>query len=319
LAAAFIRFQEANSLSGSIPIGRAIANTQLYVLDRHLQPVPIGVAGELHIGGLGVARGYLNRPDLTAEKFIANPFSDEPGSRLYKTGDRARYRPDGTLEFLGRLDDQVKIRGYRIELGEIEAVLLEHSGVQEAVVLVQEDGSDRRLVAYIVLNQESPAAIGELSEFLKEKLPEYMIPSTFLTVPLLPLTANGKVDRRSLLAMEAVSLRSEVAPVLPSNSVESAIANVWQEVLQVERVSIHDNFFDIGGHSLLLAEVHRQLREILKADLSLIELLEYPTIYSLAKHLTEEQDPELEFQSVRDRVDKQKSVANRQKQLRMQR
>ena len=146
-----------------------------------------------------------------------------------------------------------------------------------------------------------------------------MIPSTFLTVPLLPLTANGKVDRRSLLAMDAVSLRSEVAPVLPSNSVESAIANVWQEVLQIESVSIHDNFFDIGGHSLLLAEVHRQLREILnKADLSLIELLEYPTIYSLAKHLTEQQDPELEFQSVRDRVDKQKSVANRQKQLRMQ-
>jgi acyl carrier protein len=146
-----------------------------------------------------------------------------------------------------------------------------------------------------------------------------MIPSTFLTVPLLPLTANGKVDRRSLLAMEAVSLRSEVAPVLPSNSVESAIANVWQEVLQLESVSIHDNFFDIGGHSLLLAEVHRQLREILKADLSLIELLEYPTIYSLAKHLSEQQEPELEFQSVRDRVDKQKSVANRQKQLRMQR
>jgi len=306
-------------LSGSIPIGRAIANTQLYVLDGHLQPVPIGVAGELHIGGLGVARGYLNRPDLNAEKFIANPFSDEPGSRLYKTGDRARYRSDGTLEFLGRLDDQVKIRGYRIELGEIEAVLLEHSGVQEAVVLVQEDGKDRRLVAYIVLNQESPAAIGELNEFLKEKLPEYMIPSVVLTVPLLPLTANGKVDRRSLLAMEAVSLRSEVALVLPSNSVESAIANVWQDVLQVERVSIHDNFFDIGGHSLLLAEVHRQLREILKADLSLIELLEYPTIYSLAKHLSEEQEPELEFQSVRDRVGKQKSVANRQKQLRMQR
>jgi hypothetical protein len=212
----------------------------------------------------------------------------------------------------------VKIRGYRIELGEIEAVLLEHSGVQEAVVLVQEDGNDRRLVAYIVLNQESPAAIGELNEFLKEKLPEYTIPSVVLTVPLLPLTANGKVDRRSLLAMEAVSLRSEVAPVLPTNSVESAIANVWQEVLQIESVSIHDNFFDIGGHSLLLAQVHRQLREILKADLSLIELLEYPTIYSLAKHLTEEQEPELEFQSVRDRVDKQKSVANRQKQLRMQ-
>jgi hypothetical protein len=289
------------------------------VLDRHLQPVPIGVAGELHIGGLGVARGYLNRPDLTAEKFIANPFSDEPGSRLYKTGDRARYRSDGTLEFLGRLDDQVKIRGYRIELGEIEAVLLEHSGVQEAVVLVQEDGSDRRLVAYIVLNQESPAAIGELNEFLKEKLPEYMIPSVVLTVPLLPLTANGKVDRRSLLAMEAASLRSEVAPVLPTNSVESAIANVWQQVLQLESVSIHDNFFDIGGHSLLLAEVHRQLREILNADLSLIELLEYPTIYSLAQHLTEQQEPELEFQSVRDRVDKQKSVANRQKQLRMPR
>ena len=306
-------------LSGSIPIGRAIANTQLYVLDRHLQPVPIGVVGELHIGGLGLARGYLNRPDLTAEKFIPNPFSDEPGSRLYKTGDRARYRPDGTLEFLGRLDNQVKIRGYRVELGEIEAVLVEHPGVQEAVVLLQEDGSDRRLVAYIVLNQESPAAIGKLNQFLKEKLPEYAIPSVVLTVPMLPLTANGKVDRRSLLAMEAVSLRSEVAPVLPSNSVEGAIANVWQEVLQVERVSIHDNFFDIGGHSLLVAQVHSQLREILKVDLSLIELLEYPTIYSLAKHLSKEEDPELEFQSVRDRVDKQKSVATRQKQLRMQR
>ena len=303
--------------SGSIPIGRPIANTQLYVLDRHLQPVPIGLVGELHIGGKGIARGYLNRPELTAQKFIPNFFSKELGERLYKTGDLARYRCDGTLEFLGRIDNQVKLRGFRIELGEIEAALLEHQEVQESVVVVQEDvPGNQRLVAYIVLNAELSTSVSELSQFLKQKLPKYMVPSAYLLLDALPLTSNGKIDRRSLPVIEEFRPELEVAYVPPTTEVEQTIAAVWQEVLHQEQVGIHDNFFDIGGHSLLVAQVHNQLQELL-LDLSLIELLEYPTIHSLAKYLSQGKDAQLEVEQVRDRAGKQKQAMNRQKQLRI--
>ena len=195
---------------GPATIGRPIANTQIYILDPHLQPVPLGVPGELHIGGAGLARGYLNRPELTAEKFIPDPFSNEPGARLYQTGDLARYLPDGNIEFLGRLDHQVKIRGFRIELGEIETALNTYPAVREAVVVAREDNpGDKRLVAYVVLGQEQALTISDLRGFLKQKLPDYMVPSAFVALDALPLTPNGKVDRRALPAPDLSKLESD--------------------------------------------------------------------------------------------------------------
>jgi amino acid adenylation domain-containing protein len=244
------------------PIGRPIANTQIYILDRHLQPVPIGVPGELHIGGVGLARGYLNRAKLTAEKFIPNPFSGEPGARLYKTGDLARYLPDGNIDFLGRIDHQVKLRGLRIELEEIEAVLNQHPTVQESVVLMREDKpGDKRLVAYIVTVREKTLMIGELRSFLKVKLPDYMVPSAFVMLDMLPLTPNGKVDRGALPAPDWAKPEVERAFVALQTPMQSRIAEVWQEALGVERVGVYDNFFDLGGHSLLLIQVIARLEK----------------------------------------------------------
>lgn len=242
------------NLSTSVPIGNPIANTQLYVLDQHCQPVPIGVAGELHIAGLGLARGYLNQPELTAQKFIPNPFSQKPGERLYKTGDLVRYRPDGVLEFLGRIDDQVKIRGFRIELAEIQSVILEHSGVKEAVVIAREDvPGNKRLAAYIVWNPESPSSISVLQSFLQEKLPDYMVPSVCVPLKALPLTVNGKVDTKALPAPEQVrTLETFVAPSTPT---EKLLADIWTQVLRVERIGIHDNFFELGGDSILSIQI----------------------------------------------------------------
>jgi aryl carrier-like protein len=305
--------------SGSIPIGRPIANTQLYVLDENLQPVAVDETGELYIGGDGVARGYLNRPELTAEKFIPNPFSDVPGTRLYKTGDLVRHRQDGDLEFLGRIDNQIKLRGFRIELGEIEAAILEHKNVKEAVVLLREDvPGNQRLAAYITFHNKSPFATTELADFLADKLPDYMIPSALVELEILPLTANGKVDRKALPIPDEFRPDLAVTYVAPSTEIEKTIAAVWQDVLHLETVGIHDNFFDVGGHSLLVAQVHNQLRE-LKPDLSMIELLEYPTIHALAKHLTQEQNYDVELQLIQDRTQKQKAAINRQKELRRSR
>nr|WP_307731364.1 amino acid adenylation domain-containing protein [Microseira wollei] len=246
--------------SGWIPIGRPIANTQLYILDQKLRPVPIGVTGELYIGGAGVARGYLNRPDLTSERFITNPFSQKEGARLYKTGDLARYLPDGTIECLGRIDHGVKIRGFRVELGEIEAVLGQHPAVQEVAIAAREDSpGDRRLVAYIVPRLKEAISVSELRSFLKEKLPEYMIPSAFVMLAAMPLTINGKVDRQALPIPENLRPDLAVAYESPQTQVERIIANLWQEVLHLEKVGIYDNFFDLGGHSLLLVQVHNKL------------------------------------------------------------
>lgn len=299
--------------SGSVPIGEPIANTQLYVLDRDLKPVPIGITGELHIGGVGLARGYLNRPDLTAEKFIPNPFSDRPGARLYKTGDLARYQSNGMLECLGRIDNQVKIRGYRIELGEVEAVLSEYPEVKDAVVLAQQDVPGGRLVAYAVVRKKD-ATIDSLRDFLQQKLPEYMVPSAFVLLEALPLTANGKVDRQTLPVLAAKQAELAGQPQLPSTELERAIARIWQQVLHRETVGIHDNFFDLGGHSLLVAQVHSQLEEILPREITLIELMEYPTIHRLAKFLSETPTLEKETPSVGDRVQKQKEALQRQRQ-----
>jgi amino acid adenylation domain-containing protein/non-ribosomal peptide synthase protein (TIGR01720 family) len=234
-------------LSGSVPIGRPIANTQLYILDHYLQPVPIGVPGELYIGGAGVARGYLNRPDLTAQKFIPNPFNTS--DRLYKTGDQARYLSDGNIEYLGRLDEQVKIRGFRIELGEIEAVLRQHPEVTEALVTVHEDTQkNKRLVAYIVTSTAQ-----NLRSFLKTKLPDYMIPSVFIPLPAFPLTPNGKIDRKALPKPDLATQTTNL--VLPRTEEEEILAQIWIDVLGRETISIHDNFFELGGDSILSIQI----------------------------------------------------------------
>jgi amino acid adenylation domain-containing protein len=267
----------------TIPIGRPIASTTCYILDAYGQPVPIGVAGEMYIGGDGLAREYLNRPELTAEKFIPHPFSHEPGPRLYKTGDLARYLPNGNIEFLGRIDHQVKIRGFRIELGEIEAILEQHPTVRETVVLTREDEPrDIRLVAYVVSEQSPAPSPGELVGFLKSKLPSYMIPSTFVSLEALPLTPNGKVDRRALPAPAEHRPEMEEIYVAPRTPMEEMIAGIWAEVLKVEKVGIHDNFFDVGGHSLLATQVLSRVREAVRVDLALRVLFEAPTVAELA-------------------------------------
>ncbi|MEH2000618.1 MAG: amino acid adenylation domain-containing protein [Nostoc sp.] len=286
-------------ITQTVPLGRPLANTQIYLLDEQLQPVPIGVTGELYIGGAGLARGYLNRSDLTAEKFIPNPFA--MGLRLYKTGDMARYLPDGNIEFIGRVDHQVKIRGFRIELGEIESVLCQHLQVQQAVVSVREDNDNKSLIAYIVPKQT--LSVSELQKFLREQLPEYMMPSTFIMLKALPLTPNGKVNRSAL--PESNGDRPELAATYepPQTEVERAIANIWQQMLHVEKVGIHDNFFDIGGHSLLLVQVHAKLREIFLTNISVINLFEYPTINSLAKYLTRKQTEISSFEESTQRAE----------------
>ncbi len=240
----------------SVPIGKTIANMQLYILDAHLQPVPIGVPGELLIGGAGITRGYLNRPDQTAERFIPHPFSDLPGERLYRTGDLVRYLPDGNIEFLGRIDHQVKIRGYRIELEEIETVIKQHPGVQDSVVLVREDQpGEKRLVGYVILKEGLQLGVGELRSFLKEKLPEYMVPAVFMVLEEFPLMPNGKVDRNALPAPDQNRPELESEFVAPRNAVEQKLAEIWAEVLNVERVGIYDNFFELGGDSILGIQV----------------------------------------------------------------
>ncbi len=266
------------------PIGRPIANTSIYILDRHLQPVPIGVPGEVHIGGAGVARGYLNHPELTLEKFIPNPFNNEPGSRLYKTGDKARYLRDGNIEFLGRLDNQVKIRGFRIELGEIEAAIAHHPGVRETVVIVREDiPGNKRLVAYIVPIQVPPTC-RELRHFLQQKLPDYMVPNAIVVLSVMPLTPNGKVDRRALPAPDSSPSDSR-GFVPPRDTVEQQLQRIWSEVLQLSTIGVHDNFFELGGHSLLAVRLMAQIQQHFGLNLPLATLLASPTIEQLASCL----------------------------------
>ncbi|NMF63752.1 non-ribosomal peptide synthetase, partial [Brasilonema octagenarum] len=282
-----------NSNEKLVPIGRPIANTQIYILDKHLQPVPIGVSGELHIGGVGLARGYWNKPQLTQEKFISSPF--EAGKYLYKTGDLARYRSDGNIEYLGRIDHQVKIRGFRIELGEIEALLASHPDVWESVVMLREDEpGDKRLVAYVVPQIEQSPTVTELRQFLKAKLPEYMIPSAFVLLQSLPLTPNGKVDRHALPKPELDStlLEKFVAPRTP---IEEMLAQIWAQVLKVEQVGIHNNFFELGGHSLLATQLVSRIRNIFKVELPLRSLFAAATVAQLAQEIEQLQQQDLEL------------------------
>ena len=265
------------------PIGRPIANAQVYILDQHLNSVPIGVPGELYLGGVALARGYLHRPDLTAEKFVADPFSPQPDARLYRTGDTARYLPDGNIEFLGRIDHQVKIRGFRVELGEIEATLSRHPAIQAVAVIVREDTpGDKRLVAYLVLDPKTAPSTSELRSFLSEKLPDYMIPSAFVTLDRLPLTPSGKINRRALPFPEQIRSELEESFVVPGTPIEKTLAGIWGQVLNIEQIGIHDNFFELGGYSLLATRILSQIFTHFEIDLSLRALFERPTIAKLA-------------------------------------
>jgi amino acid adenylation domain-containing protein len=272
----------------SPPIGRPISNMQVYLLDSRLQPVPINVPGELYLGGIGLARGYLNRPDLTAERFIPNPFSSELGAKLYKSGDLARFLPDGQIDFIGRTDHQVKVRGYRIELGEIEVVLSEHHCVREAVVIAREDvPGERRLVAYVLADDTHSTTATELRAFLKQKLPDYMVPSAFVIIDSMPLTATGKLDRNALPAPEQAQPKLSQAYLAPRTPIEEILAAIWEQFFRVDRVGVHDDFFDLGGHSLLATQVVSRIRNTLGVDLPLRALFETHTIAGLADRIEE--------------------------------
>jgi acyl carrier protein len=271
---------------GSIPIGRPIANTSIYILDSNQNPVPVNVAGEIYIGGDGLARGYLNRPELTAERFVANRLGTNQSSKLYRTGDLGRFRFNGEIEYLGRVDNQVKLRGFRIELGEIETVLASHPTLQEAVVNVTGEGEQQKLSAYVVVHdgKEAPSA-GELRRHLRAKLPGYMLPSGYWRVEKMPLGATGKVDRGALAALSATALREETELIAPRNEMEAKLADIWRELLQVEQVGIEQNFFELGGHSLLALQMMARIRYTFEVELQVRSVFEAPTIAALALEL----------------------------------
>ena len=253
-------------------IGRPIANAQAYVLDEWMKPVPVGVVGELHLAGGGLARGYLNRPELTAERFLPNPFSTPAGERMYRTGDLVRHLRDGKLEFLGRADHQVKLRGFRIELGEIENALAQYPGVSEAAVMVREDRpGDKRLVAYIVPASGQTVDVNTVRHYLQQTLPDFMVPTAMVLLAAFPQTANAQTEKR------------KHEP--PHTKLEQTIAQAWKEVLEIENVSVHDNFFDIGGHSILAKLLQAKLYTALGEEIELVYLFQFPTIASLARFL----------------------------------
>jgi amino acid adenylation domain-containing protein len=297
--------------TSTVPIGRPIANTRIYILDANGRPVPVGVPGELYVGGVGVARGYLNRPDLTAQRFLDDPFG-APGERMYRTGDRARWLADGNLEYLGRVDRQVKLRGFRIEPEEIEAVLLQHPSVREAAVVVREDrASERRLVAYMAPADATPAT--ELRAWLQGRLPAHMIPASFVALERLPLTPNGKVDRKALPAPKRD--RAAIEGRRPETELQRRIADLWREVLQVDEVGINDNFFDLGGHSLAAVQVHDRLQEMLGRPLSMVDLFRYPTVGALAEYLGGDGAGQ-QAAEAKARAEKQREALERQQRAR---
>jgi amino acid adenylation domain-containing protein len=267
-----------------IPIGRPIDNTSIYILDSHLQPVPIGVPGELYIGGVGLARGYLNQPDWTAERFIPSPFGQE--EVLFKTGDLGRYLPDGNIDYLGRRDHQVKVRGFRIELAEIEIVLAQHASVREAVVLAIEDKPlDRLLVAYVVSDRDKVDKISELRNFLKQRLPDYMVPQAYAFLDALPLTPNGKVDRQVLSKHDFKWSKRESELVAPKTATEKFIVGIWKKLLGVNEIGIYDNFFELGGHSLLATRVISHVRDTFQVELPVHCFFDAPTVAGLTEIL----------------------------------
>ena len=266
------------------PSGRPISNVQIYLLDSRLQPVPVGVAGEIYVGGVCLARSYFNDAELTAEKFIPDPFGHAPGARLYMTGDLGRYLADGNINYLGRADQQIKIRGFRVEPGEIEIVLRQHPDVLDAAVVPQEDPEgNKKLIAYIVLGVRG--LISEVRKFLKSKLPEYMLPAVFVPLGSLPMNANGKLDRQALPVVEQFESQSKEDYVPPRTPVEEILAGIWEEVLGIKRIGVNDNFFELGGHSLLATQLVSRARKAFQVDLPLKRLFESPTVASLAESI----------------------------------
>jgi amino acid adenylation domain-containing protein len=265
------------------PIGPPIANTQVHVLDANMRPVPVGVVGELYVGSVGLARGYLNRPELTAQAFVPDPFSNERGGRLYRTGDLGRYRPDGNLEYVGRMDQQVKVRGFRIELGEIESVLKQHPSVRDAVVVAREDTpGDKRLVAYLI---SEPVDVSQWRAWLLQKLPEHMLPAAFVLLDEFPITPNGKVDRRALPAPGASRPEQTQAYVAPRDRLEQFLVDLWQGTLNLQQIGVRDNFFDIGGNSLKGAILINRLQELLGEYVYVVAIFDAPTVADLADYL----------------------------------
>lgn len=297
-----------------IPIGRPIQNMQLVILDPQMNPVPVGVTGELYIGGLGLARGYINRPDLTAEKFVPNPFSARRGERLYRTGDLVRYGPDGNIEFLGRFDYQVKIRGYRVELEEIETVFEKHSAIAEVVVIANEKND--RLFAYYVVNPfvKKEISAQDFRTYLLHFLPEYMVPTHFFRLEQMPLTPSGKIDRKELLILGQAQQDESECFVNPTTRTEAIIAAIWQAVLQMDRIGCNDNFFDLGGHSLNLIQMQLMLKQEFGREIALVDLFRYPTVATLAKFLQAESDSEASFESIMERAGRQKAAFQHQRQ-----
>jgi amino acid adenylation domain-containing protein len=294
-------------------IGRPIANVQVYVLDAELQPVPNGHIGELFIGGLSLARGYLNRPDFTATQFIPHPFAQQPGQRLYKTGDLVRYRPDSTLEFIGRYDHQIKIRGFRIETGEIEAVLSQHHQVRENIVVVDDEHNrEKRLQAYIIPRSKE-VTIEELRLYLKERIPYYMLPTTILFLKEFPLTPNGKIDRTALPLVALADPAKEHKGSTPTSEIERQLVVIWQETLGIQTVGIHDSFFDLGGHSLLLLKVCERIRTLLHQPLDIIDMFQYTTIQALAEYLETGQQEQTHLQKRLERAQLQRQSISKNK------
>jgi amino acid adenylation domain-containing protein len=294
-------------------IGRPIANTQVYILDAARRPVPVGVPGELYIGGDGLARGYLKRPELNAERFVADPFSTVPNARMYRTGDLARWRADGTVQCLGRADHQVKIRGYRIEPGEIEAMLAKHADVVQNVVVARADSTgEQRLVAYVIARAGVTLDPADLRKFLAHDLPEYMVPSTYVALEQFPLTPNGKIDRKALPEPGTSVLAVSTSYAAPTNEIETAVAGIWQEVLKVPRVGRNDNFFDLGGHSLLIVQVQSRVQKQLGRVLPIVEFFQYPTVVTLAARLSSNPVGEDRVSLARDRGARRKAALRKE-------
>jgi aspartate racemase len=306
-----------SDVGATVPIGKPISNTHVYLLDQKLQPVPIGIRGELFAGGDGVARAYLKREELTSERFLADPFNDKPGARMYRTGDLARYRDNGDIEFLGRKDNQVKIRGFRVELGEIEAAIKEHPLATDCAVVVREDQpGEKRLVAYVVPAKGVSATsetIKDLRSGLRHRLPDYLVPALFVLLSELPLSSNGKVDRNRLPVPDVHSDLESVY-VAPQTEVERAIADIWQATLGIQKVSRNDNFFELGGDSLDATRVHTKLSNSLNRELTITDLFQYPTVRSLARYIGQKSDGETTLNKVRERAHSQKQVLNQRAQ-----
>jgi amino acid adenylation domain-containing protein len=297
-------------LPESIPIGKPVSNTRVYILDEDMNPVSCGEVGELYAAGDGIARGYLNDPEATAVKFVLDPFTEEPLQRMYRTGDLARWRPDGTIEFVGRIDTQVKILGYRVEPAEVEVVLQQHGQVKQACVVPRLENGGKRLAAYFVPSASGPTA-HELREFAASKLPQHMVPAFFVALPVLPLSDNGKVDRVALSTLEIAPMRKPSTTTVPDSELERTLAQLWQRVLNVPTVGLDDNFFDLGGDSLLLMAVHTSLQKSLQTEIPVTDLFGFPTIRKLAKHLRQAESSSTYRSDARERARRQREALAR--------